>query len=146
MTVPLLFPGKTQAEVNRLREIFVKYPHAREYITPDGLLRASQDTLEMWEYEATLCEKVINAVGGVQCPRCQQRFFQIQEGIIVNFGVPFTHGARIQVYGQISIGRPLGGQVRCAICRREFPRPNPFVLLQAWIQFWQGVENGETHR
>jgi hypothetical protein len=74
-----------------------KYPHATRYITAQGILDADKTTLETWEFEAQICDRVLDVFPEGSCPFCKGRVFVIgNKGIIVDFSVPFVHSFRVQ--------------------------------------------------
>jgi len=98
------------------------YPHAVKYITAEGIATASKETLETWEYEASICSQVEmavadkDAVGRLACPNCQGRIFRYSD-IIVNYEVPFVSTFRvITIFNKL----PADGKVQCISCRMFF--------------------------
>ena len=87
-----------------------QYPHAKNYITHEGLEKASKETLETWEYEAKLCDRVIAAFNGNKCPNCGGIIFKIGD-TIVDFNFPFVDGRRIRTRGLKT-----STTVRCCDC------------------------------
>jgi hypothetical protein len=75
-----------------------QYPHASKYITLEGLEKADKQTRDTWEFEAELCDRVVEVIGNQSCPWCKGNTWEIGD-IIVDFRYPFVHGYRIQVFG-----------------------------------------------
>ena len=89
--------------------------HAEKYITKEALENADEQTKQMWEFEAELCERVVEAFGQTEnsfptCPKCGSQVFKIGD-TTVDFRVPFVHSQRIQVTGFRD-----SRLVKCAAC------------------------------
>lgn len=87
-----------------------QYPHAKNYIFAEALATASKETLETWEYEAELCDRVKAAFKGDECPKCGSKVFMIGDTII-DFNFPFVDGRRIRTRGPRTTK-----SVKCAAC------------------------------
>ena len=71
----------------------MEYLNAHKYIK--NLDELDEETKQTYEFEASLCETVIKAMGSHECPECQQRIFKVGS-FIVDFNFPFVHGSRIR--------------------------------------------------
>ncbi len=117
----------------KLYNIIHSWPNAAKYISIPGLLTAYKEgknnpTLNDWEFEATQCEKVEQAVGRINpnrfpaCPDCGCQKFLVAPQILVDFTVPFVHSGRVTMLG-FTPGQKLNGEtVKCVKCRATFPR------------------------
>jgi hypothetical protein len=106
------------------------YPHANKYITAKGIAEASKETLETWEYEASICSTVEiavvgkDAVGRLQCPKCGGDLFRLGD-ILVNYSVPFVSINRINMpnfFADIFHYKRLksDSKVQCLTCQTMF--------------------------
>ena len=92
------------------------YPNARKYIK--DLDSLDKETKETYEFEAGLCESVIQIMGSHECPKCKGRVFKIAE-TIVDFNFPFVDGRRIRVLKsllEIPYTSEIGISVKCEKC------------------------------
>jgi len=126
--MPIKEFGEWLAEIGALKkpigpetveEAKEEYIHARKYITKDALEKADEQTKKTWEFEAELCDKVIEVMGGESCPWCASRTFAMGD-IIVDFRYPFVDGYRIRVLGLPVVKLPVrpthSPWVRCTVC------------------------------
>lgn len=94
-----------------------KYRYGPEYIR--GFDSLDEGTKDAYEFEATLCERVIRTIGlteGVtfpECPLCGSRVWKVGH-YTVNFTVPFTSGWRI-----VWMDDDIGDFVECVKCGRR---------------------------
>lgn len=96
-----------------------EYPHAAKYIR--DLDKLDKTTQETYEFEAHICDAVLDAVGRQECPHCSGLVFKIGDAK-VDFSFPFVSGYRIQLDG-VSFRAPPWEEefVKCLICGATFP-------------------------
>lgn len=103
----------------RLRQLRKQYPHVFGYITKFGILRAEETTLKTWEFEAEICDRVLELFPTLAktaaCPYCQGRLFRVGKDILVDFSVPFVDGFRVQVQNSLSHAQTVW--IRCESCQ-----------------------------
>jgi predicted RNA-binding Zn-ribbon protein involved in translation (DUF1610 family) len=98
---------------NEVEATIMEYPNARKYIK--NLDSLDRETKETYEFEASLCETVIKAMGSHECPKCGRRVFKVGNNI-VDFTVPFVSGFRIRPRDLSFTLRERRDSVECVNC------------------------------
>ena len=97
----------------------VEYRYGPEYLC--GFNKLDEETKDTYEFEASLCEKVIRTIGlknGIwfpTCPKCNFMAFKVGH-FVVNFLFPFTSGWRV-----VWMDEDVGDFVQCAQCGFKKP-------------------------
>ena len=95
-----------------------KYPHAEKYIR--NLDEWDEETKKAWEFEASLCDSVVETIGGEKCPKCGNRQFIKDDDWLINFDVPFVHSFRVWLlrfsWVQSKEKKIRQSTVKCAYC------------------------------